>query len=226
MAHILLIQHLPSSHAGLVGEWLVDRQHTFELCRTLTGDPLPSPDAFEGTVIFGGPQGANDPCPYLDRETRWIATALADKRRLLGICLGAQLMAKALGARVGPREDGKIECGYTWVDPVPENVWLTEPRAVYHWHRDGFTLPKGATLVAQGRGAFPVQAFALDRSLAVQFHPEITDLIMDTWMARDHHDLGKPGAQTPVEHRRAHAEHGTANAAWFAALLDRWIVAA
>lgn len=223
MARILLIQHLATSHAGLVGEWLNRHSHEITVCRPLLGERIPDVHPFDGTILFGGPQGANDPCPHLACELRWLEKALAERCRLLGICLGAQLMAKALGARVEPDRDGQVECGYAWVDPGHDNPWVTQPRAVYHWHHDGFALPDGAQLVARGRGAFPIQSFARERGLGFQFHPEATPMIMERWLARDHADLGRPGATPAEAHWHGYDQHGLANAHWLAGTLDRWL---
>jgi GMP synthase (glutamine-hydrolysing) len=226
MAHVLLILHRPTSHPGLIGARLQAQGHALTCCRPLDGDRLPEAEAFDATVIFGGPQGANDPCPYLATETRWIERALVRRQRLLGVCLGAQLMAKALGTRVGPDPAGRIECGYTTVDPGEDASWVPEARSVYHWHRDGFDLPASTTLIARGRGAFPIQGFALDRSLGLQFHPEVDEAIMAHWMARDHGDMARHGASPAEQHWTAHAQHAAANAAWLDGTLARWLTLA
>lgn len=225
MAHVLLIQHLATSHAGLVGEWIRQQGHKATVCRPSLGERLPEAEAFDATVVFGGPQCANDACSLLKRELRWIERALALDQRMLGICLGAQLMAKALGARVESHPDGDVECGYAWVDPGQVNPWIQIPRAVYHWHHDGFTLPDGATLVARGRGDFPVQGFAWKRSLGFQFHPEATPVIMERWLERDSVDLSRPGASPAHAHWHGYNQHGLANAAWFEHTLDEWLAA-
>lgn len=223
MARLLFVQHLATSHAGWIGAWAAQRQHEVICCKPLLGDTLPDVATPDATVIFGGPMGANDPCPFLARERAWITEALQQRRRLFGICLGAQLMAKALGAAVGPHPDGQVECGYTWVDPADAPEWLAAPQPVYHWHQDGFTLPEGATLLARGRGAFPVQGFAYGRSLAVQFHPEATDTIIERWLTRDPHDLARPGAQAPAAHWAGHQAYTAANTHWLFQTLDRWL---
>jgi GMP synthase (glutamine-hydrolysing) len=223
MARILLIQHRDTSNAGLVGEWIHARGHQATVCRPVLGEALPEFQNFDGAVVFGGPQGANDACPLLAHELLWIERAMEADQRLLGICLGAQLMAKALGARIAPDPHGEVECGYTWVDPGYDNPWIKIPRAVYHWHRDGFDLPEGGTLVARGRGAFPVQGFSRKRSLGFQFHPEATQTIMERWIGRDRDDLARPGACPETTHREEHKQHGRTNALWFERTLDRWL---
>lgn len=166
---------------------------------------------------------ANDAGAFLDQERAWMARALQRQDRLFGICLGAQLMAQALGGTVGPHPEGRVECGYTWVDPADVPEWLGVPCPVYHWHQEGFTLPPGARLLARGRGAFPIQGFAHGRSLAVQFHPEATDTILERWLARDPQHLQRPGAQAPAAHWAEHQAHAADRTQWLFRTLDRWI---
>lgn len=183
---------------------------------------MPHADDYAGIVVFGGPQSANDPCSRLQAELAWIRGALQADRRLLGICLGAQLMAKALGATVSPHPQGHVECGYAWVDPT-DAPWLDAPLPVYHWHEEGFTLPPGAQLWAQGRGPFPVQGFAWGRSLGMQFHPEAVDSILEAWLTREGHLLTRPGAHPPEAHWADHAAHQTHQDTWVFQLLDHWL---
>lgn len=225
MARVLLIQHTTTAHAGLVGDWLARQQHEVTVCRAVLSEPLPEPQAFDGIVVFGGPQCANDACPLLTQELHWIEKALTHDQRVIGICLGAQLMAKALGAQVSTNPDGRVECGYTWVDPGCANPWIQIPRSVYHWHHDSFTLPDGGKLLARGRGAFPVQGFSWKHSLGFQFHPEATSAIMERWLARDQEDLTRPGACSAVEHRRGYDQYGPTNAAWLDRTMARWLTA-
>jgi len=223
MAQILALLHRPTSNPGLVGAQLEAAGHELVLCRPLHGDRLPSFRSFLATVILGGPQHAHDPCPHLQAELAWITRAMAQGHALFGICLGAQLIAKALGARVFADPQGRVECGYAPITPEPGNPWLAEPRSVYHWHRDGFDLPAGAQLIARGHGAFPIQAFAHGAALGMQFHPEITTPIMEHWLIRDHGDLALPGACPAAEHRQGHARFAQGNADWLAAVLQRWL---
>lgn len=223
MARLLVLQHRACTQTGWVGAWARNRGHTLEVRRPVLGDRLPDPATQDGVVVFGGPQSANDTDAGLTRELQWIEKALRGNTRLFGICLGAQLMAKALGAAVGPHPDGAVECGFAWIDPADAPAWLAAPHPVYHWHQDGFTLPDGATLLARGRGPFPVQGFVRGRALGVQFHPEVTPPIIARWLDRDPHDLHRPGARPAQEHHRLAAAHRTTSARWIAATLDRWV---
>ena len=107
----------------------------------------------------------------------------AEQKPLLGICLGAQMMARTLGARVYCHVDQRTEAGYYPIRPTPEGraVYDQWPDHVYEWHREGFDLPPGAVLLAEGDAAFPVQAFRYGpAAFAIQFHPEVTYAMMRT----------------------------------------------
>ncbi len=109
---------------------------------------------------------ANDGEEWLRKEIDWLQTPLAEQKPFLGLCLGAQMLAKCLGARVFNHEDRRGEAGYYPLHPTPNADDLCEarfPRHGYHWHFDGFDLPRGAALLAQGCGNFPNQAFRYGR---------------------------------------------------------------
>ena len=102
---------------------------------------------------------ANDPDDWIAREIDWIGVALRQEKPFLGICLGAQMLSKHLGGHVGPHADGLVEIGYYPLKPTQEGhahgPW---PEHVYHWHREGLTLPSGAVRLATGE-TFENQAF-------------------------------------------------------------------
>ena len=103
-------------------------------------------------MIFGGPQSANDDDEVVKREIDWIGVPLKEKKPYLGICLGAQMLAKHLGARVYKHPDGHAEVGYYPIRPTAAGRELCRdwPDHVYQWHREGFDLPDKAVLLAEG----------------------------------------------------------------------------
>jgi len=110
---VLIVLHQETSSPGRVGNALRALGHPLDIRRPRFGDALPETlDGHAGAVIFGGPMSANDPEDYVRREIDWIAVPLAEKKPYLGICLGAQMMAKHLGARVDYHAEGKAEVGY------------------------------------------------------------------------------------------------------------------
>src|SRR3984893_12309981 len=162
---VLIVLHQETSQPGRVGNVLRAHGHGLDIRRPRFGDSLPETlEEHAGAVIFGGPMSANDPDDYVRREIDWIAVPLREQRPLLGICLGAQMLAMHLGARVAPHREGRAEIGYYPIRPTPAGLALSQhwPDQVYHWHREGFELPAGAELLAEGSD-FPVQAFRVDQ---------------------------------------------------------------
>src|SRR3954454_1153131 len=110
---VLIILHQESSTPGRVGNALRALGHRLDIRRPRFGDPLPETLAqHAGAVVSGGPMSANDPDDYIRREIDWIEIPLREQRPFLGICLGAQMLAKQLGAKVAPHPEGQVEVGY------------------------------------------------------------------------------------------------------------------
>lgn len=222
---ILIILHQERSNPGRVAQELVRRGCELDIRRPALGDPLPETmAAHDGAIIFGGPMSANDDLPFIRAETDWISVPLKEEKPYLGICLGAQMLARNLGARVYGREDKKVEVGYFPVRPTPEGAHLfDDPQYVYQWHSEGFELPAGATLLAEGED-FPVQAMRYGESAyGIQFHPELTALMMNAWLTVARHRLVMPGAQPAAQHREARLLHDRALREWLGRFLDHWL---
>ena len=151
------------------------------------GDPLPADLAdHAGAIIFGGPMSANDEDDYLRREIDWIGVPLREGKPFIGICLGAQMLARHLGHRVYRHPQGKVEIGYHPIRPTEAGRSCCDspfPEQVYQWHREGFDLPCGATLLAEGQ-EFEVQAFRYENAFGFQFHPEVTYAMICRWTVR------------------------------------------
>lgn len=222
---VLLVLHQERSTPGRVGQHLQRRGIALDIRRPRFGDPLPATmDAHAGAVIFGGPQSANDADDFLRRETDWIAVALAANKPFLGICLGAQMLARHLGAGVRVHPGGQAEVGYYPIHPTASGRTLVPawPDHVYQWHREGFDLPAGADLLAEG-DTFAVQAMRYGRAYGIQFHPEVTHLTMCRWTTRGHERTLLPGAKRRAAHFADRPVHDPAIRAWLAAFLDRWL---
>ena len=229
-APVLIVLHQETSTPGRVGRLLLERGHSLDIRRPRFGDPLP--DTLEhhaGAMIFGGPMSANDPDDFLRLETDWIGTALREDKPFLGLCLGAQLLAKLLGARVYPHPEGRAEIGYYPLVPTPEGHRLAAelgkpwPSHVYHWHREGFDAPADSTTLAVGDD-FPVQAIRVGgRAFGFQFHPEVTHAMVCRWTVRAHERLSLPGAQPRHEHLQRRLMHDPSVASWLDAFLDHWL---
>ena len=162
---VLIVLHQEHSTPGRVGLALRAMDVRLDIRRPSLGEPLPRTLAgHDGVVVFGGPMCANDDCDWIKREIDWLDVPLAEEKPLLGICLGAQMMARALGARVFTYEDKRSEIGYFPIEPnAAADPLCAEPfpRSVYQWHSDGFDLPEGAELLATGGAGFPQPGLSL-----------------------------------------------------------------
>jgi GMP synthase (glutamine-hydrolysing) len=222
---VLIILHQETSTPGRVGNVLRALGHGLDIRRPRFGDPLPKTlDGHAGAVIFGGPMSANDPDDFVRREIDWIAVPLREQRPLLGICLGAQMLAMQLGAKVAPHPEGRAEIGYYPIRPTPAGLEICPdwPADVYHWHREGFELPAGAELLAEG-GDFPNQAFQSGHAFGIQFHPDVTYAMMHRWTTRGCARLDLAGARPRHRHFADRAIHDVAERAWLKTFLDGWL---
>ena len=223
---VLVVLHQECSTPGRVGNALRALGHRLDIRRPRFGDTLPETlDDHAGAVVFGGPMSVNDPDEFVRREIDWISVPLREQRPFLGICLGAQMLAMQLGARVAPHPEGRAEVGYYPIRPTPAGLALCPhwPDHVYHWHREGFELPAGAELLAEG-GDFPVQAFQTGHAFGFQFHPDVTYAMMHRWTTRGYDGMASPGARARHHHFADRAVHDVAERAWLKAFLDDWLM--
>lgn len=224
-APILLVLHGEMSTPGRIGVHLRERGFALDVRRPRFGDELPATlDSHAGAVVFGGPQSANDVDEVIKREIDWLGVPLAENKPYLGICLGAQLLAKRLGARVYKHADGHAEIGYYPIRPTAAGRRLCGdwPNQVYQWHREGFDLPSGAEMLAEG-DSFPVQAFSYGSAYALQFHVDVTHATMCRWTTRGHDRMSLPNAKPREAHFEDRLMHDAACKAWLIAFIDRWL---
>ena len=179
---------------------------------------------YAGAIVFGGPMSANDEEDWLRREIDWIKVPLNENKPFLGICLGAQMLARHLGHRVYAHPDGKVEVGYYPIQPTDHGHRICEcpfPEQVYQWHREGFDLPAGATLLASGED-FEAQAFRYGAAAyGFQFHPEVTFDMMCRWSIKGADKMVLPGAQPRHLHIEGWHRHDAPIARWTDAFLER-----
>lgn len=227
MRPILIVLHQEHSTPGRVGHRLVARGHTLDIRRPRFGDPLPETLAgHAGAIVFGGPMSVNDPDDYVKAETDWIAVPLKEGAPFLGLCLGAQMLAVHLGAKVGPHADGHIEVGWFGLTPTEAGRrLLTWPDRVHQFHKEGFALPMGATLLAEGAAeTFPNQAFSYgENAFAIQFHVELTTAMVGRWTGRIGERAKLPGGQTQAMHLEGRALHDWKTSSFLDGFLDMWL---
>lgn len=224
---VLVILHQEHSTPGHVGRLLSLRGHPLDIRKPRYGDHLPVTLGDHAAVaIFGGPMSANDSDDFVRREIALVELALRERAAFLGICLGAQMMAAALGAKVSADPDGHCEIGYHPIEPLPAatlgGAW---PTRIYQWHSEGFDLPSGAEALAKAEGRFPNQALRYGPSaIGLQFHPEITFAMAARWSARNEvKNEGRPGAQPRLAQLTDHVTHGPAVLAWLSRFIEDWL---
>ncbi len=227
---VLIVLHQEHSTPGRVGRLIAARGHALDIRRPRFGDPLPATmEGHAGAVIFGGPMSANDPDDFVKAEIDWLGVVLKERAPYLGLCLGAQMLAKHMGARVYEHPQGRAEIGYYPLLPTQAgreaearfgHCW---PTYVYHWHREGFDCPAGADLLATGDD-FPTQAIGVGgHAFGLQFHPEVTPAMMHRWTVRAHHRLEMPGAHPREAHFEGWCMHDGQVAGWLSAFLGHWL---
>jgi GMP synthase (glutamine-hydrolysing) len=226
--NVLIVLHQEHSTPGRVGLALRAMGARLDIRRPSLDEPLPKTlAAHDGAIVFGGPTSANDSLDWVRREIEWMNVPLAEDKPLLGICLGAQMLARALGARVFSFEDKRSEIGYFPIIPNPTGEALCTasfPRWVYQWHSDGFDVPTGAELLASGGEDFPNQAYRFGKAaVGLQFHPEVTYHMMCKWTLRGAERLTRPGAQSRPGHLDGWFQHDGRVAAWVDAFLPDWL---
>ena len=174
------LQHVDFEGLGHIDHWIADRGHSLTMTRFFAGEELPSPDQFDRLIIMGGPMNIyeDDRYPWLAQERAFIKEALARGKSAVGICLGAQLLADALGSPVfaGPQKEiGWFPIRLTDAGQCSALLQgLPSELTVFHWHGDTFNIPPGAIHLAASDGC-PSQAFLSDnRILGLQFHLEST----------------------------------------------------
>lgn len=219
---ILIILHQENSTSGRVGMQLQAMGYELDIRRPRFDQPLPeSLDDHAGTVVFGGPMSANDSDDFVTREINWLGVPLKENRPFLGICLGAQMLVKHLGKQVYSHPEGLVEAGWYPLQSTPDgDALLKWPKMAYQFHREGFELPEGATLLAQSE-SYPNQAFRYgENAWAVQFHAELTQVMMQRWIIGGAERCAQPGGQICAQHLKGRFLYDAALLAWLKDFLN------
>lgn len=174
---VLVFQHVPFEGLGALEPALQNRGCAIDYVRFFADDPLPAPADVDFLVAMGGPMSVNDEAalPWLAAEKEFIRRHVATGKPYLGVCLGAQLLASALGARVFPNREKEIGWFPVAGLPVRDPAVFRFPATaeVFHWHGETFDLPTGAVQLARSR-ACENQAFQIGAAIGLQFHLETT----------------------------------------------------
>jgi len=199
---VLIIKHIEVEGPGLIEVCLKEEKIPYQILNLEPGLRLPKPDDFTEIVILGGPMNVyeEDRFPFLREEDLFIKESIQRGKTVLGICLGAQLMAKALGAKVtrAPvKEIGWHDVSLTRVgshDPLFSRLPKTFP--AFQWHEDTFDIPSAAKLIARSNPV-PHQAFRYgENAYGLQFHLEVTEEMIRDWMKTYEEEFN--GSKTPL----------------------------
>ncbi len=184
MKPVLVLQHLSGDGPAHLGRWLQGEGVAFEVRNTEAGQAYPaSIEGFGALAILGGEMSANDPLPSLRQAERLILQAMDRGVPVIGHCLGGQLMARALGMRIGASPAPEVGWQAMEVADSPAaRAWFgaAGPRTVFQWHYEAFDLPPGAERLARST-ACPNQAFAIGSHLGMQFHIEVDAEKVERW---------------------------------------------
>ena len=224
---IAMIIHHPESRRNRIADLLLARGYSIDWYCPREGDPLPQdPESLAAAVLLGGAMSANDDQQheYLRDEYRWIEQVLNARRPFLGICLGAQMLARVVGGQVGPHPQGLTQVGYYPITgSASGRVIFGEDFHVFHWHREGISLPADIEVLATNE-TYPVQAFRLDDSVfGLQFHPEVTRDVFEHWIKEVPHCCEWPGAQSPEQIRHGWHCHENAIELQTSQFVDVWL---
>ncbi|HET9502938.1 MAG TPA: type 1 glutamine amidotransferase [Hymenobacter sp.] len=194
----LCLQHLPDEGPGYAADWLAVHGHSLTLVRLFEPEPaFPALADFDGLLILGGAMSVRDEArfPWLVEEKAFLRETLRAGKITLAICLGAQLLAEALGGEIRPNPEPEI--GF-WTVRFSAKA-LTHPllrgwpdkAAVLHWHFDTFTVPPGALRVGMSAGC-AAQGFVWgDGVIGLQFHPEMTEDMVEDLIAFEDHETAE-----------------------------------
>jgi GMP synthase-like glutamine amidotransferase len=173
------IEHAPFEGPGRIAAWAAERGHSLSRTALHDGEMPPATDAFDLLVVMGGPMSIHEHRnhPWLPMEKRFLAEAVRARKPILGVCLGAQLLADVLGGKVF--QNPVKEIGWfpvRMLDRSAPFAAFPERLTVMHWHGDTFTIPEGARRVAESE-ACANQAFVFgDRVVGLQFHIELENV--------------------------------------------------
>ncbi|MEN3027926.1 MAG: gamma-glutamyl-gamma-aminobutyrate hydrolase family protein [Aquificaceae bacterium] len=193
----LAVRHVNVEHLGLIEKVLRHMGIKFEYLDTVSGQTLKEPlENYGLLIVLGGYMGAYEESlyPFLSYEFRLMEEALKRDMPLLGICLGSQMLAKVLGARVYRGERGK-EIGWMEVFKVGEHPYFEDfplKLTVFQWHGDTFDLPAGALRVYSSE-KYENQAFVYRRAVGLQFHIEVDRNMVSSWVEEYREELLQEG---------------------------------
>lgn len=190
-AHCL--QHVPFEGLAAIEVWLIAAGYDITYTRFYQDEPLPELHSIELIIVMGGPMSVSDEkhYPWLIQEKIWLKKAIESNKAILGICLGAQLIASALGANIYPNKHKEIGWFPVRAKPQSDNTSQFQFPSQFnamHWHGETFDLPSEASHLAYSK-ACEHQAFQVSRAIGLQFHIEMNSHAMQSIITHCRHEL-------------------------------------
>ena len=224
---ICCIRHVGFEGPGIIADWAESKGYDFDIIKAWKGERFPEAANVDALVIMGGPMSANDDekFDWLIKEKEFAAACVERNIPVIGICLGAQMMANVLGSKVYKNVDKEI--GWFDVHLSPEGAvhpltnHLPQIFNTFHWHGETFDLPSGATHLASSQGCRN-QAYVYGKVLGLQFHMEMTEDGIEEVSERCAHEL----VSAPYIQQREHMLQNPGmdfNHAGLKRILDEWI---
>lgn len=187
-------QHVAFEGPAYIATWAQQRGHSLTYSKFYNNDPIPQLADIDWLLVMGGPMNINDEAahPWLKQEKAFIKQAIDAGKTVIGICLGAQLIASVLGAAVKPNKEKEIGWFPLRKTSEGKNIELLqalpEEMTVFHWHGDTFEIPKGTQRIFESK-ACKNQGFYADRILGLQFHFEVNKTALNHMIENCKHEL-------------------------------------
>lgn len=203
---VLICKNIETEGPGTIEDYLKTQEIPYKIVELSKGEKIPEPDRFGTFIIMGGPMSVNEDnrYPYIKEEEKLVMDFISQDKKVLGICLGAQIMAKALGSEVykGSKEeigwydielteDGLKDSHMRSLTLHPGTGNLREKFKVFHWHGETFDIPEGAKRLASSE-LYPNQAFkSMNKAYAFQFHIEVSKGMIYKWLKNESTNINK-----------------------------------
>jgi len=221
----LIVVHQKRSSTGDVGLKLRNRGYKLDIRRPVLGEKLPNTmDEHDMAVIYGGPPSANDDTDYIKYEINWISNVLRDDKPFLGICLGAQMLAKNLGGEIKRSDDRSIEVGFYDLKPTGcGHQIFKHQKTFFQWHREGFRTPTDCEVLAEG-DMFRENAFRYGKAYGIQFHPEVNFKMHSMWLHYAGYMTKERGAQERYHQMNLRQKHAKKISMWLDTFIDNYLI--
>jgi len=221
----LIVVHQKRSSTGDVGLKLRNRGYKLDIRRPVLGEKLPDTmNEHDMAVIYGGPPSANDDTDYIKYEINWISNVLRDDKPFLGICLGAQMLAKNLGGEIKRSDDRSIEVGFYDLKPTGcGHQIFKHQKTFFQWHREGFRTPTDCEVLAEG-DMFRENAFRYGKAYGIQFHPEVNFKMHSMWLHYAGYMTKERGAQERYHQMNLRQKHAKKISMWLDTFIDNYLI--